>query len=124
MPNSKEREDWRRDRNVRDRERKNRVFVHSTDRRHPKAHQLLTCDVYQHLSDIVDSPNRYRSSVQQIATTVIVEGAEVFFPDDETRRFHMNKVITSLKVNDDVVRDFFRNHNDVLRRTYERRRRV
>ena len=50
------------------------------------------------MCDIVDNSHRYRSSVQQAARDVILDGASVFFPDDETRHFHLMQMIDSIVV--------------------------
>ncbi|XP_062507408.1 zinc finger ZZ-type and EF-hand domain-containing protein 1-like isoform X2 [Corticium candelabrum] len=65
-------------------------------KRDPAGHRQLTRKVFQHMCDIVDNSHRYRSSVQQAARDVILDGASVFFPDDETRHFHLMQMIDSI----------------------------
>jgi hypothetical protein len=63
-----------------------------------QAHHQLTCEVFKHLCEIVDDSSRYLPSVQWAAKEVILEGASVFFPDDETRHFHLMQMIDSIVV--------------------------
>jgi hypothetical protein len=65
-------------------------------KRDPEAHHQLTCEVFKHLCEIVDDSSRYLPSVQWAAKEVILEGASVFFPDDETRHFHLMQMIDSI----------------------------
>ncbi|XP_031567894.1 zinc finger ZZ-type and EF-hand domain-containing protein 1-like [Actinia tenebrosa] len=56
--------------------------------------QLLSSKVFTHLCDIVDDDGTlFTKEIQQISKQIILEGAEVFFPDTETRRNHLLSMV-------------------------------
>ncbi|XP_048575305.1 zinc finger ZZ-type and EF-hand domain-containing protein 1 isoform X2 [Nematostella vectensis] len=62
--------------------------------------QQLSQQVFAHLCEIVDNEkDEYGSETKQISQHIILEGAEVFFPDTKTRRDHLLTMV------DQVMKD-------------------
>ncbi|KAK3717323.1 hypothetical protein QZH41_011553, partial [Actinostola sp. cb2023] len=66
--------------------------------------QQLSNKVFTYLCDIVDDDGiRFCKDLQHISKQIILEGAEVFFPDTETRRNHLLSMVDQVMVEGKAV---------------------
>ncbi|XP_027043421.1 zinc finger ZZ-type and EF-hand domain-containing protein 1-like isoform X1 [Pocillopora damicornis] len=66
----------------------------SSDKTAFEKQQELSSKVFAHLCDVVDdNEGYYDEKIHQISKLIILEGAEIFFPDSKTRRSHLLSMV-------------------------------
>ncbi|XP_078346247.1 zinc finger ZZ-type and EF-hand domain-containing protein 1-like isoform X2 [Oculina patagonica] len=66
----------------------------TTDKAAFEKQQELSSKVFTHLCEVVDDDKQcYDEKIHQIAKLIILEGAEIFFPDSQTRRSHLLSMV-------------------------------
>ncbi|XP_068674922.1 zinc finger ZZ-type and EF-hand domain-containing protein 1-like [Montipora foliosa] len=70
------------------------LTVDSTEKTAFQRHQELCSKVFAHLCEVVDDDkDAYDSKIHDISKLIILEGAEIFFPDSQTRRNHLLSMV-------------------------------
>ncbi|XP_020615974.1 zinc finger ZZ-type and EF-hand domain-containing protein 1-like isoform X2 [Orbicella faveolata] len=70
------------------------LVADNTDKAAFEKQQELSSKVFAHLCDVVDDNKQfYDEKIHQISKLIILEGAEIFFPDSQTRRSHLLSMV-------------------------------